>query len=276
MANVVDSGCRVLLIGGVTVVFLLGLLPWFCPIPDSWEYWKHPEQLYPEGVTERVHVRLPEKVPVTPTRTPLPVSKGPADTSTIHLAEPTAKRMPIPTPTPRIEPGEVFFLEDFSKVRDGYLPDGWTGGPDLAVMPNGQKRILRPFAFRDEHKVQMAAVNVWPEDFRLEWVLRTSKRQRSYDPSYTMEIGSITVHLFVDSGDRSRLQLQETMVGVSSIKDTLVRLTVEKRGPVVKAYIDGKEVALVRVQTFAPPKHLTFIARDPDMFWLELIRATGL
>jgi hypothetical protein len=178
-----------------------------------------------------------------------------------------------------LNPAKVFYFEDFTRVEDGVLPAGWTGGEHLAVAAVRNKRVLRPFELVREHKVVTAAIERWAEDWRLEWVLRTEQlRGGSGSARYTVEIGNLSTVLEAwDRGDQeSYFTLHHTKVQLGGLGSSVVRIGVEKWGAVFKAYVDGREVAMIRMPGFRPPRCLTFSTENAGWFCVERIAGVAL
>jgi hypothetical protein len=289
-------------IGVLTVVVGAGLAWRFeLLMPSWWRYWDRPELLYPEELAKPIHARIPQELPSTPTPTvtssprpnaktrfsgdlaPTPIPLRPVVVPPTPSVIPTFTFTSSPTPTftprPPLKPGTVFFSEDFSGVTEGLLPEGWTGGEKLAVVSQGSKRVLQAFEKTKEYKVHTSLIETWPEDFRMEWVIKCDAD--TWSESYLMLIGDLTVELKLVPGSWSsaRFQMNESRAEVRNFSGqggTVFRVAVEKRGAVFKGYVDGVELIVMRMESFRPPQHLTLTINGAYRFAIERILAFSL
>lgn len=145
--------------------------------------------------------------------------------------------------------------------------------------------MLTNFDRRKLHKIHVGNVE-FPENFRLEWVLRTNPRDFEWAPvTYDMTVGSMTARLYMKSNDNpyannSRatvfLNKSENAVPYAGLGNSVVTFALEKSGATFKLFLDNRVVVISRDEKYQPANGFTFQAKTVHDDWsFGLLRVAG-
>jgi TolB-like protein len=136
--------------------------------------------------------------------------------------------------------GNTFYKEDFSNVKDGYIPSNWVGGEKLMVKTGNRGKYLADFEKQKNHKVTINNVN-FPENFEL---------------VYTFQFGSHagSTHVFLYLGGIKAVidiygwaTLNNSKYGGKfDHRNKVVVAALQKEGNLYKLIINGEEVITAR------------------------------
>ncbi|MCI5151139.1 MAG: hypothetical protein D3916_17450 [Candidatus Electrothrix sp. MAN1_4] len=161
-------------------------------------------------------------------------------------------------------PGDKIYYEDFSSYGEGELPAGWIGGDNLSVVEVNKKKILKPFANGSydvtTKKIDLAgnfkATILMKHYFHNQYNKYRNSTNSTKQYYYTEERKKdpIVIHfgkyqIWLSDGDivagiAGKWPNWQTLETVASEKS--FSLTLEKKGPVCKVYVNNAKVFVGR------------------------------
>ncbi len=171
----------------------------------------------------------------------------------------------------------VFYFEDFTKVEEGMIPDGWIGGDRLQVKPGKGSRgvpLLIPFK-KGARSFSVPGIS-FPEDWEVEIKMVVWKWAR-YGSDERRQFASWDIGQTVVSLSRDRVKLNTTPGENGFGKTQTHVISVRKHGPVVKLYLDGKKQAVVRSPGLERPESINFSFSHPEgNFGIQSIKVSSI
>ena len=148
----------------------------------------------------------------------------------------------------------VFFMEDFSDVEEGMIPEGWVGGEKLMVKSDGRRRFLTNFE-RVNQTLTVYDVK-FPNNFKFEWIIAPKGIHQ------IITIGSIRIKVY-PKGPYGASALEFRMGGISKrvngdFSKRTLKVGFEKKGVLLRLFVDDNEIFLVRDSNFMPPNSFSF------------------
>jgi len=143
-------------------------------------------------------------------------------------------------------PDAVFYFEDFSSVKEGYLPGNWSGGEKLMIKEYRGKKFLTSFENIDKgHSVVVSGVR-FPQNYEFE-IIATMHENKSQSYRYCLICRVGNFQAGVESGSFGyRALLNESKEKTEKLWGKTVKITIRKEGPVVKLLIDGQDILMGR------------------------------
>jgi len=176
-------------------------------------------------------------------------------------------------------PGHVVFLEDFGKVQEGQIPQGWVGGETIAVKKSGRfknRNVLVPFK-AGTHAFTIPNID-FPDNFKLEIEMIYND---SCCEAMMYNVGNLTFGLHTNGGswlDDSKFRITNDTGKVNQINyvpyDEVILITLEKNGTVFKLYVNGKQLSMIRKTNF--DKGTSFAFSYKKMFGIYKIAILSL
>lgn len=158
--------------------------------------------------------------------------------------------------------GNVIYEEDFSGIEEGLLPENWLGGSTLSVKPSRMRNLsncLAPFS-KGKHEFTIPNIR-FPNDW-------TFEMEMSYDSDpwmtwYKIKLGEIEFKFArnYDIGYNKGGEIFLNGIGTGHSapeKNKLNLIVIEKRGDVVKLYVNSEKVHTIRVTNSSPPRGIEF------------------
>jgi len=139
----------------------------------------------------------------------------------------------------------VFFSEDFSSVAEGAIPAGWQGGDGMVVREHGRSKVLILSSNGRASDAVVTAPIVFPGDFRLDAYVTIPNTCWG---EFHVTVGGVTIGNACCRFLFNKDELHECEIGKN------VAMTLEKRGNVFKAYINGKKYFVKRLKEFQVPR----------------------
>lgn len=148
----------------------------------------------------------------------------------------------------------VFFMEDFSDVEEGMIPEEWVGGEKLMVKSEGRQKFLTNFE-RVNQTFTVYGVK-FPMNFKFEWIIAPKGIHQ------VITIGSVRIIVY-PKGPYGASALEFRMGGISKrvkgdFSKRTVKVSFEKRGVLLRLFVDDNEIFLVRDPNFMPPNSFSF------------------
>lgn len=148
----------------------------------------------------------------------------------------------------------VFFMEDFSDVEEGMIPEEWVGGEKLMVKSDGRQKFLTNFE-RVNQTFTVYDVK-FPMNFKFEWIIAPKGIHQ------VITIGSVRIIVY-PKGPYGASALEFRIGGISKrvkgdFSKRTVKVSLEKRGVLLRLFVDDNEIFLVRDPNFIPPNSFSF------------------
>ncbi|MBU8923009.1 MAG: CsgG/HfaB family protein [Bacteroidales bacterium] len=174
----------------------------------------------------------------------------------------------VNTENSSMQDDNIFFYEDFSKIEEGMLPNGWIGGVKMAVLQSKIKKDGNCLTNFKKGPYSFAIPSIdFPENWMFKFIV-------SYGNSnnFNFKIGNEIEVVFHESygsiffngmNIRSKppKQYQEFM------------FCVEKIGDVIKLYVNGNKIYVIRINNLERPRAITFsVGQTFEIYKLEGIR----
>lgn len=165
------------------------------------------------------------------------------------------------------KPSVVFLHEDLLGVKEGYLPEGWSGGEKLMTKKVGERKFITSFENSKEHKLMIGGVPL-PDDFELIVVIDWGTGD-----SFWMDIGKVRSWFHI-SGD---CKLNNTLVATeSNRRNTIVNCRLVKKGDVFTLFANGQQVGMGRYADFQAPTAISLTFWHMNDFKLISIEGRSL
>lgn len=159
--------------------------------------------------------------------------------------------------------GDEFYYEDFSATEEGLLPEEWKGGKNMAVENDQGENVLKRFEPGD---INVETANLeFPENYTLDIDLKLPTIERYFIGKYEVILGNmavkfgdikrgdsghyVTISLGGSRGKLSQITLQyEALESDGKFAGFVApcKISIQKKGPVVKVYINDERVILGR------------------------------
>lgn len=143
---------------------------------------------------------------------------------------------------------QTFLREDFSRVPIGQVPHGWLGAENVICKEAGtrEQKVLTTF---QPGPVQLRIPDVkFPENFRLRWII-SGDSECLHSPSAYVVLGGLEAGIKETSCGQEYwafIGQSEVKVGGRIVTSAPMELVLEKRGPVFRLILDGREVVISR------------------------------
>lgn len=163
------------------------------------------------------------------------------------LKSKSAHVRPAKSVKPSVPKQSGYFLhENFDSVQEGMIPQNWFGGEKLIVKSERGKKYLTDFAKIKKHVLTIPGLNI-PENFEISYIVQFGGDKR--DTHIFFYLGNVTTVIDVlgwcklnDSRDNRK----------QDFRNTVIKVTLQKIGPVFKLYINGEERIISRINTYKP------------------------
>lgn len=131
-------------------------------------------------------------------------------------------------------PGDVFYFEDFSLVKEGDLPSTWSGGQNSMVKEDRGRKLLVLF----QHKQDSFVIPdvLLPENWNFDIVVKLD-----WEVGFTIGAARVLVN-----GYTGETQLNSTGRYGETLNGKTVTISLRKEGAVYKVSINGREVVMGR------------------------------
>lgn len=162
--------------------------------------------------------------------------------------------------------GHVFYSEDFSNVKVGYLPQGWVGGEKLMVKSDRGRKFLVPFEDQDKHSVTIKDIK-YPKNFEIRIIAYCPGGSVDYNfSSGSANFGNNDYYCWLN---KTEIELKD------NVKDKTFTLTFKKENQVLSVQVNGNEPVLVRDPQFKFSDTFTFSIKGggmkPKMYEIKMI-----
>ncbi len=177
----------------------------------------------------------------------------------------------VPKPKPDMtEPRRYFLMEDFSEVKEGYLPQGWFGGDKLMVKQGRRGKYLTDFENSGKHSISITGLNM-PQDFEITYLFQFGKQ--AFNTHIRMLVGKVTAT--VDVLGWSQLNKIRDKRHVD-FRNKTIQATIRKEGPIFKLFVNGEERIMARIPEFRPVSVIQLEFTNMSNFKLFEIKGKSL
>lgn len=152
--------------------------------------------------------------------------------------------------------GGIVFLEDFSEIDEGLLPEGWTADDGVGVRRSSRRAVLTSLK-GGTHRIKTSPVRL-PQDFEVEAVVKVMAG------CFKLDIGGVSAQLAACQsaylGGNAMLTNAKTLGGGMSsgrFREKLLLVNLKKKGPVFTLSVDGEKLLVSRISDYTAADRIT-------------------
>ena len=150
------------------------------------------------------------------------------------------------------ESSEFFYYEDFSNIDEGLIPEDWVGASTLLVKKSDKYNNRKVLTNFESGKHSFTIPNI---DFSGNFSFEIEMINYDYCcNAIRCEIGNLSFGL----NTNGKSWFGSSKFIWSEITNEMFLLKVEKKGPVFKLFINGKEIVMIRINDFNNSSSFTF------------------